>query len=391
MLIRNMLLKYYAPESGGEGSGGGGIEITPEIQKLIDERVTSEVTGLKSKNSELLGTIKQQKENLSRFDGIDPDAVRGILQRFSDDEEAKLIAAGKIDEVLDKRTERMREKEAAAKRGDKAALAQLRSEDRASQAKHIDPLSEDDPSGSQVSHTITKTAMAVVIGILVLIVGMQIGYGVMRRLNTANLSESVSVDTVSTALKGGLEWGNGFTQFPLDFTVDEADERTGTVEVTVLDTSSANELELLSNGQIQAAALATNALLNDKIDRVVYNVHAYIDEDSNIQHDSFFGMFPARGHQSAILTFVWTKSSSNATSIDWKMRIVSMDDTIAERIQKQVNSVSSLIEDPVVSQTKIDEEKAERDLEHRLHGREIFRGGKPDRTPSKLLEQDKKK
>ena len=116
---------------------------------------------------------------------------------------------------------------------------------------------------------------------------MQIGYGVMRRLNTANLSESVSVDTVSTALKGGLEWGNGFTQFPLDFTVDEADERTGTVEVTVLDTSSANELELLSNGQIQAAALATNALLNDKIDRVVYNVHAYIDEDSNIQHDSF--------------------------------------------------------------------------------------------------------
>ena len=87
------------------------------------------------------------------------------------------------------------------------------------------------------SHTITKTAMAVVIGILVLIVGMQVGYGVMRRLNTANLSESVSVDTVSTALKGGLEWGNGFTQFPLDFTVDEADERTGTVEVTVLDLS----------------------------------------------------------------------------------------------------------------------------------------------------------
>ena len=206
---------------------------------------------------------------------------------------SEIDASGVLDPTLaKKRTERMREKEAAAKRGDKAALAQLRSEDRASQAKHIDPLSEDDPSGSQVSHTITKTAMAVVIGILVLIVGMQIGYGVMRRLNTANLSESVSVDTVSTALKGGLEWGNGFTQFPLDFSVDEADERTGTVEVTVLDTSSANELELLSNGQIQAAALATNALLNDKIDRVVYNVHAYIDEDSNIQHDSFFGMFP---------------------------------------------------------------------------------------------------
>ena len=98
---------------------------------------------------------------------------------------SEIDASGVLDPTLaKKRTERMREKEAAAKRGDKAALAQLRSEDRASQAKHIDPLSEDDPSGSQVSHTITKTAMAVVIGILVLIVGMQIGYGVMRRLNT---------------------------------------------------------------------------------------------------------------------------------------------------------------------------------------------------------------
>ena len=80
---------------------------------------------------------------------------------------SEIDASGVLDPTLaKKRTERMREKEAAAKRGDKAALAQLRSEDRASQAKHIDPLSEDDPSGSQVSHTITKTAMAVVIGIL---------------------------------------------------------------------------------------------------------------------------------------------------------------------------------------------------------------------------------
>ncbi|MBK0078692.1 hypothetical protein IAE49_04015 [Kosakonia sp. S58] len=125
MLIRNMLLKYYAPEDDGQGGAGGGTEITPEIQKLIDDQVAAQVSGLKTKNSELLGTIKQQKDNLSRFDGIDPDAVRGILQRFSDDEEAKLIAAGKIDEVLDKRTERLRadvdkQIKAANERADKA-------------------------------------------------------------------------------------------------------------------------------------------------------------------------------------------------------------------------------------------------------------------------------
>ena len=69
---------------------------------------------------------------------------------------SEIDASGVLDPTLaKKRTERMREKEAAVKRGDKATLARLRSEDRASQAKHIDPLSEDDPSGSQVSHTIT--------------------------------------------------------------------------------------------------------------------------------------------------------------------------------------------------------------------------------------------
>ena len=50
---------------------------------------------------------------------------------------SEIDASGVLDPTLaKKRTERMREKEAAAKRGDKAALAQLRSEDRASQAKH---------------------------------------------------------------------------------------------------------------------------------------------------------------------------------------------------------------------------------------------------------------
>lgn len=137
MLIRNMFIKYYTAAGQEEGGGGGGgqPEITPEMQKLIDERVASEVTGLKNKNSELLGTIKQQKDNLSRFEGIDPDAVRGIIQRFSDDEEAKLIAAGKVDEVLDKRTERMRadvdkQIKAANERADKAEAFSSKFRDR---------------------------------------------------------------------------------------------------------------------------------------------------------------------------------------------------------------------------------------------------------------------
>ncbi|MDM3628264.1 hypothetical protein O9403_18930, partial [Proteus mirabilis] len=79
-------------------------EITPEIQAIIDQQVS----GLKAKNSELLGKLKEQGDNLKRFEGIDPDTVKGMLKRFENDEEAKLIADGKIDEVLNKRTERLR-------------------------------------------------------------------------------------------------------------------------------------------------------------------------------------------------------------------------------------------------------------------------------------------
>ena len=61
---------------------------------------------------------------------------------------SEIDASGVLDPTLaKKRTERMREKEAAAKRGDKAALAQLRSEDRASQAKTYRPAVRGRPFG----------------------------------------------------------------------------------------------------------------------------------------------------------------------------------------------------------------------------------------------------
>jgi hypothetical protein len=98
-----------APEGGDEGNtGSGGGDGTDDVQAKIEAAVNAAVTGLKTKNGELIGKLKEREEALKRFDGIDPDAVRNILRRFSDDEEAKLIADGKIDDVLNKRTERMK-------------------------------------------------------------------------------------------------------------------------------------------------------------------------------------------------------------------------------------------------------------------------------------------
>lgn len=113
MLFNHQGRQYHeAVSSEGNAGGSGGehaVKTPADIQSLIDSKVSEAVTGLKAKNSELLGKLNAEKENLKRFEGIDPDAVRTILQRFSDDEEAKLIAEGKIDQVLDKRTERLRQ------------------------------------------------------------------------------------------------------------------------------------------------------------------------------------------------------------------------------------------------------------------------------------------
>lgn len=271
---------------------------------------------------------------------------------------------------------------------DPSLAAEKRGEHPRRRGRHVvvDPLSEQDPSGSKVGKTISRTAGLVIAAALLLIVGMQVVYGVNRRLNTANLSDRTNIESVTHAMESGVEWGNGFTQFPERFTVDEANEKTGTVEVSVVDTDSKNELELLSNSQIQASALATNALLNDKINRMVYNVYTLVDDDGNFQHDSFFGFVPARGMRRAMLTFIWTKSQPSATSsIDWELKIIGMDDETAEAIQKQVNSVSSITEKPGVTQGELDDDRSEALMDVQLSGAEVQRGGAAEKTPEDVV------
>lgn len=100
--------RLRAPEPDDAGNGGGGGGGGDDVQAKISAAVDAAVAGLKSKNSELLGKLKESTETLKRYEGIDPDAVRSILKRFTDDEEAALIAKGQVDTVLAKRTERMK-------------------------------------------------------------------------------------------------------------------------------------------------------------------------------------------------------------------------------------------------------------------------------------------
>lgn len=102
--ILSRLHEELPDDTGSGGGGGGGDDVAAAVKKAVDEAVA----GLKAKNSELLGKLKERDDKLKSFDGIDPVAVSAMLKRFADDEEAGLIKAGKIDEVLTKRTERMK-------------------------------------------------------------------------------------------------------------------------------------------------------------------------------------------------------------------------------------------------------------------------------------------
>jgi len=87
-----------------------GIELDDEVKQKIAAAATkaheADVAGLKAKRDELLGAQSKLKEQLQQFEGIDPARARHLESVLSENEEAKLIADGKIDELISKRLSR---------------------------------------------------------------------------------------------------------------------------------------------------------------------------------------------------------------------------------------------------------------------------------------------
>ena len=201
----------------------------------------------------------------------------------------------------------------------------------------VDPLAGLDPSGSNVESVIAKTAVGFVVVLLVFVVASQVFYGVVRRANTSNLSENVNVRTVASALGGGVEWGNGFTQFPEDYSVQEADENTGRIEVTVTDTSSENALQCFAGSQVQATAFAVNSLLNPNVNTVVYHVNVHLDDEGEIEHSRLFGFLRPTGDVKSFMTFIWTKTQSSA-GVNFSCTITGIDDDLQDELRDQITT-----------------------------------------------------
>lgn len=104
------------PGAGGDGdkNKGGDVDYSkdPNVQKLINDAVTSATLGLKTKNDEILAEKKDLANKMAELEkqwsGFDAKQIANLMDKITNDEETKLIAEGKIDEVIEKRVEALK-------------------------------------------------------------------------------------------------------------------------------------------------------------------------------------------------------------------------------------------------------------------------------------------
>lgn len=92
----------------GDGDAGGAPEIdvnSPAFKALLDAALIEKTKGISEKNTELLTKLAASKKSLEAFGDQDPETIKSLLDNLNKSESAKLIAEGKIDEVLAKRTD----------------------------------------------------------------------------------------------------------------------------------------------------------------------------------------------------------------------------------------------------------------------------------------------
>ncbi len=104
--------RKYRDDAGVDGGDNGGgaskvqdLATNPEVQKLIQEAIEREVTGLKKKNSELIGAEKKLKEQMAQFEGLDVEHLKNLQKQMQENEEMRLLAEGKTEEVVARRVE----------------------------------------------------------------------------------------------------------------------------------------------------------------------------------------------------------------------------------------------------------------------------------------------
>ncbi len=93
---------------GSEGGAGGTIDFnSPEIQKFVQDKLDTEVAGLKNKNKEILDKLAKASEVSKQFEGVDLEKIKSLQKQLETNEEMRLLAEGKTEEVVARRVEAM--------------------------------------------------------------------------------------------------------------------------------------------------------------------------------------------------------------------------------------------------------------------------------------------
>jgi len=86
----------------GKGGSGGAVSLdTPEVKAAIQAAIDKEVAGLKAKNAELLGKLK----DAPKVDPKEWEQLQELKKKVEANEEMKLLAEGKLEDVLNRRLE----------------------------------------------------------------------------------------------------------------------------------------------------------------------------------------------------------------------------------------------------------------------------------------------
>lgn len=84
----------------------------PDVVKLINAAVVDAKTALVGKNTELLAEKKELATKMAdlekQWSGFDSKQVSNLMDKINNDEETKLIAEGKIDEVIENRVQALK-------------------------------------------------------------------------------------------------------------------------------------------------------------------------------------------------------------------------------------------------------------------------------------------
>lgn len=111
--IGALALEVDAIDKVPESQRGWYVEKEGKFTLDLDKVTIEDVAGLKkalgSERDSAAAARREAAALAKKYEGIDPDAVKLLLSRFDGEEEAALIKAGKFDEVLKKRHEKMQE------------------------------------------------------------------------------------------------------------------------------------------------------------------------------------------------------------------------------------------------------------------------------------------